>query len=300
MLNALPFWLMPLYKRFTSDQSQRGHAFLFLGSDGLGQNALLNAIASHWLGGQRLDDHPDVMRVERLEGKRDIAVDQIREVTQWAQQTAHGHVGRVVILEQAEYLNTAAANSLLKSLEEPPEGVRFLITAARAGKLLPTILSRCQRVLVPTPDTKIAQDWLHAQVGAASPAECVLALTLHHGAPLAAQAWLIETGLTDWRDWQQHWQASQHNRRVVTPLIDWARKDVERFCRHLGQQAYLDGQAGSFTAWQMVRVVWQVQRALRQNMSKDILLDNLLLATDNLLAGLVPQLSLSGRRGALA
>jgi DNA polymerase-3 subunit delta' len=300
VVNTLPFWLAPLYERFTAQQSQRAHAFLFLGSDGLGQAALLDAIALHWLGGQRLEDHPDVIRIARLEGKRDIAVDQIREVTQWAQQTSHGHVGRAVILEQAEYLNTAAANSLLKTLEEPPEGVRFLITASRAGKLLPTILSRCQRVLVPTPETSAAQQWLQTQVKAASAEEVRLALTLHHGAPLAAQAWLIETGLSDWRDWQKHWQASQQNHRVTTSLSDWARKDAERFCRHLGQQAYLDGYAGNFIAWQMVRIVWQVQRALRQNISKDILLDNLILATDNLLAGIAPQLDLSGRRGALA
>jgi DNA polymerase-3 subunit delta' len=296
----LPFWLTPLYERFASEQLQRGHAFLFLGSDGLGQDVLLNRIALYWLGGSSLEDHPDVIRIARLEGKRDIAVDQIREVTQWTQQTAHGHIGRVVILEQAEYLNTAAANSLLKTLEEPPEGVRFLITAARAGKLLPTILSRCQRVLVPTPDKQSAQQWLQAQVKVATEQEVSLALTLHHGAPLAAQKWLIETGLTEWRDWQKHWQISQQNRRLAISLTDWARKDVERFCRHLGQQAYLDGQAGSFDAWQMVRIVWQVQRALRQNMSKDILLDNLLLATDNLLAGVSPQLNLSKQRGSLA
>lgn len=299
-MKMLPFWLTPLYERFTSQQSQRAHAFLFLGNAGLGQMALLDAVALHWLGGQSLADHPDILRVSRQEGKRDIAVDQIREVTQWAQQTAHGHIGRVVILEQAEYLNTAAANSLLKTLEEPPQGVRFLMTASRAGKLLPTILSRCQRVLLPTPESSAAQHWLQTQVKTATATEVALALTLHHGAPLAAQSWLVEMGLSDWRDWQKHWQASVQHRRVATTLIDWARKDMTRFCQHLGQQAYLDGQAGSFAAWQMVRLVWQVQRALRQNMSKDILLDNLLLATNNLLTGAMPQLNLSGRRGVLA
>jgi DNA polymerase-3 subunit delta' len=301
MINTLPFWLQPVYDRFASKQRQRGHAFLFLGAEGLGQETLIDRIALHWLGGDSLQDHPDMMRVARIEGKRDITVDQIREVTQWSQQTAHGHIGRVVIIEQAEYLNTAAANSLLKTLEEPPEGVRFLITASRAGKLLPTILSRCQRVALPVPEVTAAQQWLQTQVKGASTAEIVLALRLHSDAPLAAQAWLTGVGLSEWRDWQQHWQQSQQAQAVVTGLSDWARKDMERFCRHLSAQSYVDGQqTQAASSWQLLRLTWQVQRALRQNMSKDLLLDNLLIAIGQHLVGAFPQLTLSARRGALA
>ncbi len=300
-MTNLPSWLAEPFAQLTqSALVQRGHAFLLLGPQGLGQEALQQAVAQHWVASS-MTDNPDIVLVEALEGKRDIGVDQIRALTSWAQQTAHGSSGRVVMIRQLERLNSAAANSLLKTLEEPPSGVRFLLTASRAGKLLPTLLSRCQRLNLPVPSRDLAVEWLSAHVASVSEADCRLALQLHTGAPLAAQAWLVSGGLTEWKEWQSLWQASVQQRIASLPLIEYARKDAQRFCRLLGAQAYVDGQRyDQLLPWQLLRLVWQVEKALAQNLSKELLLDNLLQSVNAVLAGQLPNMKVSQRRGMLA
>lgn len=300
MLN-LPNWLLPAFTQLTqSELPQRGHAFLLLGPTGLGQDELVDAIAQQWLSSNMLD-HPDRLLVEPLEGKRDIGVDQIRELTAWAQQTAHGTNGRLVVMRQVERMNTAAANSLLKTLEEPPFGVRFLMTASRAGKLLPTLLSRCQRMNLQIPNSEMATSWLQAQIHSLGESDAKLALLLHSGAPLAAQKWLVSGGLTEWKEWQNLWQACLKQGRCSLLMIEFARKDVQRFCRLLSAQAYVDGQSyDQLLPWQLLRLVWQVEKSLGQNLSKDLLLDNLLDAANDLLAGRLPTMKLTSKRGMLA
>lgn len=296
-----PVWLTPILTQLTQDAaSLRGHAFLLLGPLGLGQEWLIQHVLQQWLGRQMNDD-PDVLVVEALEGKRDIGVDQIRALSSWAQQTAHGQQGRVVIVHQAERLNTAAANSLLKTLEEPPFGVRFLITAARAGKLLPTLLSRCQRLNLPVPPLAEAMTCLAAAVPTAHQDECRLALQLHAGAPFAAQAWLLGSGLSEWREWQGYWQQSQQQQRMTSALQQWARADAARFCRLLAAQSYLMGQRyDALLPWQLLRLVWQVEQSLAQNISKELLVDNLMMAVNEILSGKMLTMTLSQRRGLLS
>ena len=88
------------------------------------------------------------------------------------------------MLYPAEALNVAASNALLKTLEEPPSGVVFLLVSARIDRLLPTIISRCRQwpMAVPAPDAAAA--WLAAQGIDQAPA----LLAEAGGAPLAALA----------------------------------------------------------------------------------------------------------------
>jgi len=292
-------WLQSSFDAMCRDNA-RGHAFLLLGVEGLGQPALVDAMAKHWLSTQHIQDHPDICRVERIEGKRDISVDQIRDVNEWVQQTAHGHAGRVVIIHHLERLNTAAANSLLKTLEEPPQGVRFLLTAARAGRLLPTILSRCQRWVLPVPSEKEGQQWLQAQVATASEDDVRTALALHFGAPLMAHEWLVGTGLAQWRAWQKIWQQVTQQGSLTAPLLHWAREDMDRFLSTLSAQAHLETANGSAAYGQLMRLCWQAQKMLKQNMSKELVMDQMLIALSQALAGQFPQTRFSRRRGALA
>lgn len=294
-------WLIPTLQQLTVSSGLRGHAFLLLGVEGLGQEALVHAVAAQWLGTEKPEDHADYCAITCLEGKRDISVDQIRDMTQWAQQTAHANAGRLIVIWQAEKMNVAAANSLLKTLEEPPAGVRFLLTASRAGRLLPTILSRCQKVVLPVPQIEQAQQWLSAQVRKVTLEDIVLALTLHHGAPLAALHWLNSEALANWRSWQSLWQQCQQRQQLTHELTEWARKDVERFCQHLAGQCYVEGRVSlALPAWQLLRLVWQVQRGIQQNLSKDMLVDNLLQAVSQYMQGMIPTMIMTNRRGALA
>ncbi len=98
--------------------------------------------------------HPDFVRLERLEKDskksddtqlaRNITVDQVRGLSRLLHSAPSMGTRRIVLIDSADDLETGAANALLKTLEEPPEGAVFLLVAHRPGRLLPTIRSRCR------------------------------------------------------------------------------------------------------------------------------------------------------------
>lgn len=89
--------------------------------------------------------HPDVQIVEPRDGKRQVGVEVVREeVVRMANRAPSEGSRRVFVIPNAELMTPAAVNALLKTLEEPPEGVVLLLTSAEPENLLPTLLSRCQ------------------------------------------------------------------------------------------------------------------------------------------------------------
>ena len=109
--------------------------------------------------------HGDFCVVRRSEGKVSIGIDQIRQATQALQQTPlYGSI-KVVLIEAADQMTLAAANSLLKILEEPPGNALVLLTTAAMWQLPPTVRSRCQRFPLPPPTAEQAQQWLEAEQG---------------------------------------------------------------------------------------------------------------------------------------
>ncbi|GAA5784003.1 DNA polymerase III subunit delta' [Chitiniphilus shinanonensis] len=119
-----------------------------------------------------------------------IGVDDVRELNDFVNLTSHRGGARVTVVYPAESLNLAAANALLKTLEEPPAGAQFILVAHHWRRLLPTIRSRCRIFPLPMPEHRAAAAWL-AQHGVVDPE-----LHLHHsgGAPLAA----LEDAGADW------------------------------------------------------------------------------------------------------
>ena len=106
--------------------------------------------------------HPDI-RVIGLETARSgrlrslISIDQVRDMQRETTLAPYEGRYRVFIFESAEKLSAEAANSLLKTLEEPPETVMLILLATHADSVLPTILSRCRRIdLRPVPASAIA------------------------------------------------------------------------------------------------------------------------------------------------
>lgn len=91
---------------------------------------------------------PDAIRLEPDPEKATatIAVEDVREVIRVAGYHRYGGARRFVIVDPAEAMAPAAANALLKTLEEPPDGTGFILVATSVAGLLPTIRSRCQRV----------------------------------------------------------------------------------------------------------------------------------------------------------
>ena len=104
---------------------------------------------------------------------REIRVEAIRAAIAFAQQTATRGGAKVAVLYPAERINPTSANMLLKTLEEPPGRMRFVLASAAAQRLLPTVRSRCQSIALPAPPAVEAQAWLAAQ--GVDPAEVLLA-----------------------------------------------------------------------------------------------------------------------------
>ena len=101
--------------------------------------------------------HADVTPIG-LDSKTEIGIDDIRGLQRLANLPPYEGKCKVFIIDDAEYLSTEAANSLLKILEEPPPRVVWILSAAEERRLLPTIISRCQRLeLKPVPSERIQE-----------------------------------------------------------------------------------------------------------------------------------------------
>ncbi len=115
---------------------------------------------------------------------RNIPVGEVRRITNFLQVASNGAAGRFVILSPADGMNTAAANALLKILEEPPANTTLVLVSSRETRLLPTVRSRCQVIRLPRPEHDEALRWVTSH-SIANPA---LALDLAGQAPIAAAA----------------------------------------------------------------------------------------------------------------
>lgn len=89
-------------------------------------------------------DHPDVGLV--VAPKRVLRVEQMRQIEKEANFRPFEGKARVFLIDEADKLNDASANALLKVLEEPPKTSHLILITARPAMLLPTILSRCQMI----------------------------------------------------------------------------------------------------------------------------------------------------------
>lgn len=184
-------------------QSKRlPHAFMFVGINGVGKTAFANQLAQYLLceQQQRSDQscgechacrmvkgraHPNVLWVAPEKEGAAIKVDQIREVNEFASQTAMQGDHKFVLISAANQMNTSAANALLKTLEEPSEGTIIVLICDQLGRLPATIASRCHCLAFNVPNEVTAENWLANHVDASQISPHLL-LRLANGAPLAA------------------------------------------------------------------------------------------------------------------
>lgn len=109
-------------------------------------------------------NHPiEELRPEKP--SKEIGIAQIRDLANMVNQTSHRGGQRVVVIYPAHKLNTNAANALLKTLEEPPANTLFLLLAHDVRQILPTIVSRCQRINAPAPTLDAAVNYLNQHHG---------------------------------------------------------------------------------------------------------------------------------------
>lgn len=122
------------------------------------------------------NQHPDVTLLTPPEDSEYIKVEPVRDLIADLALTAHGRGYKVAILSPADALYPNAANSLLKTLEEPPAATLLLLVTSKPARLLPTIRSRCSRLRLTGPSRREAAEFLAAARGA-GPWEEALAAT---------------------------------------------------------------------------------------------------------------------------
>ena len=144
----------------------------------------------------RAGSHPDrIQVVPDTKTGRTISVDAIRKLIERLSMRPQRQGAQVALVVPADALNAAAANALLKTLEEPAPDSHLLLQCNDPATLPVTVLSRCLRLRVAAPEKDQALAWLNAQDGAAATA---LALELADGRPLLAQSASVGDRLANW------------------------------------------------------------------------------------------------------
>lgn len=225
------------------EQGRLAHAHLLYGSPGLGKMQFAGALAARLLcevakgnafacGACRscqlltLGHHPDLFVVTTEEKSKSIKVDQIRHLIQKLANTSQRGGRQIVMLYPAEQMNPAAANALLKTLEEPIGNVVLMLVAHQMGKLPATIVSRCQRIHFAAKEDVETIHWVRRHIEQGLDAR--LFLRMADCAPVRAVL-LARTGYLVLRDnvLRHLLNILQENANPITPVLSYTKEDLE-------------------------------------------------------------------------
>lgn len=167
---------------------------------------------------------------------QEIKVDAIRAVVQFSQSTASRGRAKVVMVHPMERMNMVAANTLLKTLEEPPGRVRFVLSGSALEQLLPTVRSRCQAWRLSLPDVDVAADWLARQLKLSTDDARVLLAAAGGQALNARDRYAQGLDARSWVGLPRELQQGQAGTLSQWPL-PWMVESLQKLCHDLARTA---------------------------------------------------------------
>lgn len=268
-------------------QAAPSHALLIVGQLGSGKTELAKNILENILQG-RPESHPYYLHIEPATGKGSISIEAIRELQAFTKLKTTGSANwrRAVLVENAHTMTAEAQNAFLKLLEEPPADTLIVLTSSGLQGLLPTIVSRLQRLAIKTPTQSQLLDYFMGQ-GFTAP-DIQKALHISAGQP-GLMAQLLngqQSDLTDYIDRAKTWLSQDSFGRLaladkfIRQKLDlgqllWALRTVARAGLH---QAASKDQTEAVKRWQRsLGAILQAEASLGANPQAKLLLSNLAL-----------------------
>jgi len=223
------------------NQQRLTHALLMHGASGLGKRDFSIAFSAYLLCDDKQEEtacghcqscrwfqvgsHPDFFQVSLEEKSKSIKVDQLRTLTESLQKTSHRGGYQVALIESADTMNRAAANALLKTLEEPAGQVVIILVADRLNTLPATVISRCQYVEFCASVNDQSIQWLRQKID--NDMNASLLLKVADYAPLRALEY-VQLGYFELRDqWLRNLLNVQRNEvSPIAPAADFLKKEL--------------------------------------------------------------------------
>lgn len=229
-------WLLDdwqrLYRRHR--EGRLPHAILITGKPGIGKRHFARFLSRSLLCQQptaeqgacgrcascsqwQAEAHADFRSLAPDGGGQTIRIDAIRELIDWLHLTADRGSYKLALVESADVMTSSAANSLLKTLEEPGTAALIILVTDKPARLPSTVLSRCQLLNLRLQDRSVALTWLQDQVS-----DPQAALLRARGAPLQAL-----------REASAEWQSAEAALRKAWQDLFLHRASVERIVKSL-------------------------------------------------------------------
>lgn len=240
-------WLISPYQQLAQAilHNRAHHALLINYIQGSGEDELVQMLANRLLcqASSQLEPclkchscqlflshhHSDYYVLTNEQGKQSIGIDQVRSITSKVYEKSQQGGNKVIWVKHAALMTEAAANALLKTLEEPPQNTYFILSDDHNSHLLPTIYSRCFSYFLPVPELDDSVKWLKKQhCQHYSDNELASALLLSENAPLTALA------LLDQEKWLQRKAFCENLSAVI------AQNDFWQLAKTIDNEAFLE------------------------------------------------------------
>nr|WP_282560163.1 DNA polymerase III subunit delta' [Motilimonas cestriensis] len=221
-----------------ADKGKLHHALLVSGIAGLGKHDLAKHLAQRLLCTQPhhngscgvchscqlflVGNHPDFHQINETE-KRLISIDTVRQLNKVVAERAQQGIAKVVVFDNAESFNESSANALLKTLEEPTDNSYFILLCESVGRLMPTITSRCQKIMLHAPVDCLP--WLAQQGYSDVPSGLI---QLYQGAPLAILEAMKQENATEYEQIAVEFERFIQGQCTSFQLADFINQDLDR------------------------------------------------------------------------